>query len=50
MNRFSSPIIKAGSGVARNFEKGGGGHDFHIFCRLLFGRTNLKLTKKQEKL
>ena len=24
VNRFSSPIIKAGSGVARNLKKGGG--------------------------
>ena len=34
--------------VARTFQRGGGGHNFHIFFkRILFGGTNLKLIKKQ---
>ena len=44
------PTTKGGSGVARNFKRGRG-HNFHIFCQAyFFGRTNLKLIKKQEKL
>ena len=38
------------SDVARNFKRGGGGgHDFHIFSRVFFGRTNLSLIEKQER-
>ena len=33
--RFSSPTIRAGSGVARNFKRGGG-HNFHIFSSVFF--------------
>ena len=50
MTRFSSSTTKDGSGVARNFKTGGGGHNFHIFSSVIFfGRTNLKLTKKPGK-
>ena len=43
------PTTRVGSGVARNFT--GGGHNYHIFSSVFFfGRTNLKLIKKQEKL
>ena len=49
MARFFLPTIRVGSGVARNFT--GGGHNYHIFSSVIFfGRTNLKLIKKQEKL
>ena len=49
MTRFSSLTTKGGSGVARNFKREG--HNFHNFCQAyFFGRTNLKLIKKQEKL
>ena len=34
--------------VARNFKRGG--HIFHIFQAYFFGRINLKLLEKQEKL
>ena len=52
MSRFSSPTTQTGSGVARNFKRrGGGSHNFHVFCQTyFFGRTNLKLIKKQERL
>ena len=51
MTKFSSPTTKAGSGVTKNFKGGGGGPFFHIFFQcLFFGRTNLKLIKKQERL
>ena len=49
MTRFSSPTTRAGSGGARNFKRRGGTF-FTFFQRLFFGRTNLKLIKKQEKL
>ena len=46
MTRFSSSTTKDGSGVARNFKRGGGGiistFYFGVFFRF-FGRTNLKL-------
>ena len=39
----------SGAGVARNFKRGR--HNFHIFSSVFFfGRTNLKLIEKQEKL
>ena len=39
------------SGVARNFEWGGRGHNFHTFFkRICFGRTNLKLIETQKRL
>ena len=48
MTRFFSPIIKTGSGVARNFKKGEGSIIFTFFVeRIFFGKTNLKLIKKQ---
>ena len=31
MTRFSSSTTKDGSGVARNFKRGGGGHNFPMF-------------------
>ena len=38
------------SSVARNFIRGGGGHNFAIFFkRIFFGRTNLRLIEKQKK-
>ena len=51
MARFSSPTTKTGSGVARNFKRGGGGrHNFYVFCQAyFFGGTNLKLTEKQKR-
>ena len=49
MTRFFSPTTRAGSGVARNFKKGVK-HNFHIFFTFFFGRTNLKLNRKQGKL
>ena len=45
MTRFFSPTTRAGSGVARHFERGG-----HKFPAYFFCRTDLKLIKKQEKL
>ena len=48
MTRFFLPTPRAGSGVARNFKREG--HNFHIFSASFFGRTNLKLIKRQEKL
>ena len=39
MTRFSSPTTKGGSGVARNFKRGGG-HNFHIFCQAYFFRQD----------
>ena len=51
MVRFFSPTTRAGSGVARNFIKGGEGIISTFFSSVFFfGRTNLKLIKKQEKL
>ena len=51
MNRFSSPTTRGGSGVARNFKRGRVGIISTFFVkRIFFGRTNLKLIKKQEKL
>ena len=49
MTRFSSLTIRAGSGVARNLKRGG---DIisAFFQAYFFGRTNLKLIKKQENL
>ena len=40
------------SGVARNFEKGGGGvHNIHTFFkRSFFGKTSLKLFETQKRL
>ena len=44
-------FIDSTSGVARNFHRAEGGHNFHIFFKsLFFGRTNLKLIEKQKKL
>ena len=34
--RFLSFAIRAGSGVVRNFIKGGGRHNFHIFFKRIF--------------
>ena len=50
MNRFSLPIIKAGSGVARNLKNGGSIISTFFVDRIFFRRTNLKLIKKEEKL
>ena len=36
MNRFSSLIIKAGSGVARNLKKGGGAEFSHFLSSVFF--------------
>ena len=48
MTRFSSSTTRAGSGGARNFERREPrGHKFPAY---FFGRANLKLIKKQEKL
>ena len=49
MTRFSSLPTKAGSGVARNFKRGGGIIST-FFQAYFFGRTNFKLIKKQENL
>ena len=38
------------SGVARNFKRGGGGIISTFFSSVFFGRTNLKLIEKQERL
>ena len=46
MTRFSPPTTRADSGVARHFKRGR--HKFPAY--FFFGRTNLKLIKKQEKL
>ena len=48
MTRFSSPTTKAGSGVAKNFK--GESIISTFFLASFFGRTNLKLIKKLEKL
>ena len=50
MNRFSSPIIKAGSGVERNIKRGRSIISTLFVECIFFGRTNLKLIEKQEKL
>ena len=47
MTRFFSPNNQAGSGVARNFKRGGALFP-HFFPARFFGRTNLKLIVKQE--
>ena len=45
---FFSPTTRAGSGVARNFKREGG-IITAFFQAYFFGRTYLKLIKKQEK-
>ena len=50
MVRFFSPTTRAGSGGARDFIKGGTAIISTFFSSVFFGRTNLKLIKKQEKL
>ena len=49
MTRFSSLTTRAGSGVAKNCERGEGIIST-FFQRFFFNRTNLKLIKKQENL
>ena len=49
MTRFSSPTTRAGSGVAKIF-MWGWGIISTLFQTYFFGRTDLKLIKKQEKL
>ena len=49
MTRFSLSTTKDGSGVARNFIKGGGGITSTFFQAYFSGRTNLKLIKKPGK-
>ena len=48
MTRFSSSTTKDGSGVARNFKRGGGIIST-FFQAYFFGRTNLKSVKKPRK-
>ena len=46
-------LLSSRSGVARNFKRERvGGHNFYTFSRVFFffGRTNLKLIEKQERL